>query len=482
MSDGGDRGGGRGGRGGRGGGGGHGGRGGPQGRGDPRGRPQGRLRPPGRGFDRWKKPKPVATKEEVKTILHLSEIDETELTIDQLVFGGDGMGRLDGIPVFVARTAPGDKVRVRLTERRPGYARAEVVELLEKGPGRQEPPCPHFERCGGCDLQHLDDATQLRLKAKAVVETLRRLGNVEAPPNLEVISGDVFGYRMRAQLHFGTNERGPTVGYHARGTGDLVAIDSCPILVEDIERLLPRLPRLLKDDPHTRIDLTAGDDGVVHSAPPVPALRHGEMTITVDTPEGPFEYLLDPRCFFQSHRQLTPKLVEVALGDFRDPEGEVFDLYAGVGLFALPLSKRYAKLTAVESDRTAVRYLRKNLKSVGAGDAATESVTVEHWIENLPKGAARVVADPPRTGLARKVRDLLLDRAPERITYVSCNASTLARDLKRLLLGYEIESLTLLDMFPQTGHMEQVVQLVRKVEESSEESESGAGADEEGDD
>lgn len=422
--------------------------------------------PSGRGFERWKKPKPVASKEEVETILRLSEIDEIELKIDQLVFGGDGMGRLDGIPVFVPRTAPGDRVRVRLTERRPGYARGELVELLEPGDGRREPPCSYFERCGGCDLQHLDEPTQLRLKAQAVVETLRRLGGVERPPNLKVVSSNAFGYRMRTQLHLGTHERGRTVGYFARGSNDLVPVDSCPVLVGDLERLLPRLPRLLVDDPHSRIDLAVGDGGVVHSAPPVPALPHGELTRTVETPEGTFEYLFDPRCFFQSHLLLTPKLVEVALGDFADPEGEVFDLYAGVGLFALPLARRYGKLTAVESDRTAVRYLRKNLKACGAGEARTESVTVEHWIDELPAGAARVVVDPPRTGLARRVRDVLLERAPRRITYVSCNASTLARDLKRLLLGYEIESLTLLDMFPQTGHMEQVVQLNRKLGES----------------
>ena len=141
-------------------------------------------------------------------------------------------------------------------------------------------------------------------------------------------------------------------------------------------------------------------------------------------------------------------------------------VYLAAAVVAVPLAKRYKKLIAVESDRTAVRYLRKNLKTSGARDFETESVTVEHWIEELPRHVARVVVDPPRTGLARKVRDVLLDRAPRHITYVSCNASTLARDLKRLLLGYDIESLALLDMFPQTGHMELVVQLVRKADES----------------
>lgn len=401
-------------------------------------------------------------REKLERARRFAEVEELELEIEKIIFGGDGLGRWEGLPVFVPRTAPGDRVRVRVTERKPGYARAEVIELLEPGEGRREPPCPYFERCGGCDLQHLEDDAQLRAKAESVVETLRRLGRVETPPEFDVVSGDAWGYRMRTQLHVGDTERGKAVGYYERGSNELVAIESCPILVPELEEILPRLALKLRDDPHRRLDLAAGDEARLTASPPVPALPQGPIEATVDTPEGEFTYVFDARTFFQGHRQLTPELVARALGEHGDPEGTVYDLYSGVGLFTLPLSRRYARVVAVDSDPTGSRYLKKNLRAAGASNVETEQVSVEHWIGKLPEGAARVLVDPPRTGLARKIRDVLLERRPERITYVSCNASTMARDLKRLLLGYEMESLVLLDMFPQTGHMEQVAQLVRK--------------------
>jgi len=162
----------------------------------------------------------------------LAGVDEVEVRIEKLVAGGDGLGRWEGIPLFVARSAPGDRLRVAITERRPDYGRGEIVEILEPGPGRREPRCPHFARCGGCDLQHLEDALQVELKAAAVLETLARIGGVELPGEPEVLAGAPWSYRLRTQLHVdpakepaGPGSQGPGVGYFERGSHELVPVD-----------------------------------------------------------------------------------------------------------------------------------------------------------------------------------------------------------------------------------------------------------------
>ena len=388
------------------------------------------------------------------TAERLALLDEVEATVEKLVAGGDGLARYDGIPLFVPRSAPGDRLRLRIVERRPDYGRAEILEILDPGPGRREPPCPYFERCGGCDLQHLEDRRQVELKAAAVRETLRRVGGVELPSDTEIVAGPMWGYRVRTQLHTRVVEGRTEVGYFERGSHDLVPVRSCPILRPELETLLPVLPERLGEDPPRRLDLLAGDDGPT-AAPVAGDLPHGEAGLEV----GDYTYLLDARCFFQAHRTLSARLVEVAIGPW---EGDrAVDLYAGVGLLSLPLAARYREVTAVEGDRIAARYARKNGAAYGFSGLRVENRAVESWVAALPPGVDRVVVDPPRSGLSPPVSKAILAAAPRRLTYVSCHAATLARDLKHLTKSYAVESARLLDLFPQSGHMEVVVQLGR---------------------
>jgi 23S rRNA (uracil1939-C5)-methyltransferase len=410
----------------------------------------------------------------ISAAVRLAELEELELTIEKLVAGGDGLGRFEGIPIFVARSAPGDRLRVRLAERRPDYARAEIVEILAPGPERREPPCPYFSRCGGCDLQHLGDAAQVRHKAAAVLETLVRLGGVQPPADLQVVAGDAWGYRLRTQLHVRGEgapgeEGGIEVGYHRRGSNDLVPVAACPILVPELERLLPELPGLLAEArpegaPPRRLDLAAGGEGVT-AAPVVEGLPHGPVTLTLDPPGlgdveggGALTYEYDARTFFQAHRGLIGELVARAVGPWTGEEA--FDLYAGVGLFSLPLARRYRKVTAVEGDRIAVRYARNNARANKITNLELVSRALDGWAPSLPAGTDRMIVDPPRGGLTLALRGAIMKAPPRRLTYVSCHPATLARDLRRLLSVYRLESLALLDLFPQSGHMEAVVQLV----------------------
>jgi len=376
--------------------------------------------------------------------------------IEKLVAGGEGLARFEGVPVFVPRSAPGDLLHVRISERRPDYGRAEIVEILSPGPDRRPDPVPELSLTGVCDLQHLNDGAQPRLKAQAVRETLEHIGRLTIPADAPVITGEPWGYRLRTQLHTEVDPvaGGVRVGYHARGTNDVIAVSRCPLLVPELEELLARLPAVLGPDAPRRLDLAAGDDGAVTVAPFVEGLPHGEVSTRV----GELTYAYDARCFFQGHRGLLPELVERTVGTW---EGELaIDLYAGVGLFSLPLGRRYKRVIAVESDQIGSRYARLNIRRNRLPNVELINKVVESWLPALPLGLDRLVVDPPRGGLSPRVRDVVMDRRPARLTYVSCHPAALARDLRQLQEGYRIESIVFFDLFPQTGHMETVVQLV----------------------
>jgi 23S rRNA (uracil1939-C5)-methyltransferase len=387
-----------------------------------------------------------------RRFVELAARDELDLDIEKIVAGGDGFGRFGGLPVFVARSAPGDRVRVRIVERRPQYARAEILEVLEAGPGRREPPCPHFSDCGGCDLQHLGDELQTELKVEAARETLLRLGGLSLPEEQSVFHSQAWGYRLRSQVHLESEPR-VRVGYFARGSNRLVEISQCRILAPELERFVLALHGNLGDRVPARIDVAVGDEGKVTCAPPVSDLPRGPVEIAV----GDHRYQYDARTFFQGHRGLLKTLVDVVLGHASGEEA--WDLYAGVGLFTIPLAARYERVQAVESDRVAVRYLMKNARR--AGNVHVEAVTesAESAVRRLPPGIDRVVVDPPRAGLGFRVRAELFDRHPREITYVSCHPAVLARDLKHLCRRYSIQRVDFLDLFPQTGHIEVVAQL-----------------------
>jgi 23S rRNA (uracil1939-C5)-methyltransferase len=392
--------------------------------------------------------------------LLLVGVEEAEVRVEKLVAGGEGLARLDGVPLFIPRSAPGDRLRVQIVERRPDYGRAEIVEILEPGPGRRPDPYPELSPSGACDLQHLRDDLQPVLKAEAVRETLERLGGIRLPQPVEVVTGEPWGYRLRTQLHTEVDPvtGGARVGYHARGSNDVVPLTQCALLVPALDELLATLPGRLGRQPPRRIDLAAGDDGTVTTAPVVEGLPHGDVSITV----GDFSYGFDARCFFQSHRGLLEKLVARTVGDW---EGEqAFDLYGGVGLFSLPLARRYGEVVAVESDANAARHARNNARRNKVANLEVVAQVVESWIPRLPSKPDRVVVDPPRGGLSAKIRRGITEKMPRRLTYVSCHPATLARDLRQFILAYEIESVVLFDLFPQTGHMETVVQMVARTE------------------
>ena len=337
-------------------------------------------------------------------------------------------------------------------ERRPGYARGEILEILSPGPGRRDPPCRHFSDCGGCDLQHLDDDLQTTLKVEAARETLLRIGGLELPSDQQVISGSAWGYRLRTQLQLESSEKGVGVGYFERGSRDLVKIAECRVLAPGLEGFVVGLGSRLHGDIPSRLDVTVGDGGAISCAPAVADLPRGDVLLTA----GEFDYHFDARTFFQGHRGLLEDLIECVVG--RESGDLAYDLYAGVGLFTLPLARLYGQVTAVEGDRIAARYLRKNARRARL-QIDVVAASVGSAVTKIPAGIDRIIVDPPRAGLGYRVRSDLFDLEARRLTYVSCHPAVLARDLKHLCRISELESIAFVDLFPQTGHLEVIAQL-----------------------
>lgn len=366
--------------------------------------------------------------------------DQVEIGIEKLVAGGDGLGRTDGLAVFVPFAAPGDRLRVRITERRGGFARARIVAVLRPGPGRIAPRCRHFGECGGCRLQHVDPAAQAAAKGEIVREALRRLGGIRWDAEIPVRTGPPYGWRSRGELR----RKAGRLGQLREGSHDFVAVDECPLLVPRAESLLEELAA----GPDGTVRFAVGDDGEVASDPTARVTRrvHG------------FAFEFGAGDFFQGNRSLVGDLVR-EVEDGRKG-GLAVDLYAGVGLFTLPLARSFREVVAVEGSAAAAQG-EANARANGVGNVRFVHRSVNAWLSSHEGPVPDlVVLDPPRTGAGPEVVARLASLAPVEMVYVSCDPATLARDLRGLVgAGYRVVSVVALDMFPQTAHVETVVGL-----------------------
>jgi 23S rRNA (uracil1939-C5)-methyltransferase len=390
--------------------------------------------------------------------------------VEKLVYGGAGLARQEGQVALVAFVLPGETVRVAIERRRSGILEAKLLEVIQPAAQRVEPRCPYFHRCGGCAYQHADYKFQLEQKGAILEEVLRRLGKL-TPPAVELIAGPPWGYRNRAQFHL---ERG-RIGYFEHGSRRLCAVERCPIASPQLNEALgalaamfrdPRFPRFVKslelftDETQVQLNVLETERPVARRffdwcAEQIPGLVSGALEYRV----GDDLFRVSGASFFQVNRFLIEGLVERALDG---AEGETaVDLYAGVGLFSLPLARRFRRVTAVESGGSAVRDLEFNAERAGLA-VTVRQASAELFLLGLAERPDFVLADPPRTGLGKSVvRELLRLGAP-RLTVVSCDPATLARDLAALTAGgYGLERLTLIDLFPQTAHLETVTHLRR---------------------
>ncbi len=414
--------------------------------------------------------------------------------IEKPVYGGDFLARDEGKAVFVPLVLPGEAARVEIVEDRAkrGYAKAELLELVTPSPERVAPPCPHFGSCGGCHYQHAAYEAELGMKQQILRETLER-GGVKAPDEIAVLAGEPWQYRNRIRVGFDA-EGNP--GYRSRRSHRIVPIRECPIaapvLVETAIAAAEFFKRYaLRSRPvelslfcdatgesvlasvfanpaasaHLTNDLDAlmAECGNVKGAELVE--QRGEQAHAIAQAgagslsyrAGNFDYRVDHGAFFQVNRWLIDLLIDCVV---RDAGGNLaWDLFAGAGLFARQLSARFARVVAVESAPAAVYALEANLE--GSTGESSPMPVLDFLRGNASGPKPDLIAmDPPRTGLGEETVSLLGRIAAPALTYVSCDPATLARDLRGLLqYGYAIESITLVDLFPQTYHLESVVHL-----------------------
>ena len=409
--------------------------------------------------------------------------------IDRLAGGGDGVGKLaDGRTVFVPRTAAGDLVEVADLRMYKRFARGQVGRLVEPGPGRVEPRCLHYDRdrCGGCQLQHLEYGRQVAAKRSFIGDALRRLGKLDVEDPEVVTDGEEFGYRTKVTLARG---KGGMLGLHREGEPDRTfALERCELMAPALQsvwaRLRPlqsRLPKelerlILRLDRTGEVHLiaeTSGQTGWTKAREFHEAL--GEVTIWW-RPEGGSPRVVaggDGRTaypatvFEQVNPAMGDQVRQWAVAQAGDVTGKhCWDLYAGIGETTVMLVERGATVESVEGDRRAVEVAVKHLAlrtsdpshPLGTGSGRAIAGKVEDAIGGL-RAPALVITNPPRVGMDPKAVDALAAARPGKLIYVSCDPATLARDVARLGAGWRVASVKGFDLFPQTAHVETVLVL-----------------------
>ena len=453
------------------------------------------------------------------------------LTIEKLIYGGDGLARLPaasdtdeargrGKAVFVPFVLAAEKIEAALTEQKPGFARAHADAILEPSPHRVQPGCQYFSRCGGCHYQHASYEHQLEIKKEILRESLRRMAKLELPFDIEVHPSPPWNYRNRSRLQVQVSPAF-AAGYFKMASHELLPVEECPISSPLINRGIAclwqsgragKVPDGVReveffassDDTQLLVDVRCAGvarraavrawaeelraamheiAGVVAFREPNPGDRKAgaqEILVAVGAAFLTYQiqqaaYRVSAGSFFQTNRHLTDELVKIVTsGQSGKLAGELaVDLYAGAGLFSTALACDFHHVVSVESSQTSSADLAYNQPSNGE----TVQATAEQYLAGVKNtgrvgnGAAfphvadkpdLVVVDPPRSGLGERVARSLETLGAPRVIYVSCDPATLARDLVPLLAaGYRVEQVHLVDLFPQTYHLESVVHLVR---------------------
>jgi 23S rRNA (uracil1939-C5)-methyltransferase len=416
--------------------------------------------------------------------------------IEKPIYGGAFLARLEGKAVFVPLTLPGEEARVRITNDRRGYATAEAEAIVNAASERVIPGCRHFGACGGCHYQHADYQAQLALKEAILLEAMQR-GHVEVTRAIDVHAGEPWGYRNRIRLAF---DAAGNPGYRGRRSHTVVPISECPIAAPLLVKAALAFADIARDFAmplqHTEISLFCNSDetelltSLSTSSQPdfafdefcgvfrerISALNGVEISVedrdsheseakarwgvpSLGYRAGGFNYRVDHGAFFQVNRWLVDALVDQVTGGYRG--ALAWDLFAGVGLFARRLATNFERVVAVESAPTALAALKQNLSGT-TGEAVQAETLAFLRGQNRARRPDLIVVDPPRTGLGAEIISQLADIRSPGLVYVSCDPATLARDLRALIdSGYAIESMTLIDLFPQTFHLETVVHLKR---------------------
>jgi len=363
------------------------------------------------------------------------EGDVITIEATELVAGGDALARVDGFPVFASNVFPGDTARVRLYEVKKGFAKGEMVEIVKPSAFRRTAPCPVADECGGCDWTALRLDRQLEAKRRILSESLRRIGkfDVATLPEIRTYPSPL-NYRLRSRLH----RDGDAVGFYAMRSNRVVPLArECEVVGIETARHAPTLEG----------EIWEVDDQLISD--------ERELTITVDA----YTWRLHTRAFFQVNRHLLATMLRLVTAHAARTVNRqhAVDLYAGVGFFTLPMARLFDRVTMIEGSALSARYAKMNVP----WNVKVVEAPVEQHIHRVAK-ANFTFLDPPRAGARQEVIAAVAERTMERITYLSCDPVTFARDAHRITAaGWRIASLDLLDLFPNTSHVETLASFER---------------------
>lgn len=378
-----------------------------------------------------------------------------EVEIERILPGGFGLAHADGKTIFVALAAPGDRLQIQIERQQGNVYFASLERILHPSPVRVEPPCPYFGRCGGCDFQQLSYDAQLDAKSSIIRDCLHRIGGLKNLPDFLVHgSPDQWHYRTRAtwQIDYDRKE----IGYYESGSRRVCDVVECAVLTPQLQKTLEHIRDARSQIPVELKHLeVVGGDQEVSLSPEFDVFKTQEIRATV---AGEI-YNFNARAFFQVNKELLNSILEFALEGFTG--ACAVDLYCGVGLFTLPLARRFEHVIAVEANNVATNFARQNLKHAGLDWVNVVTMPVAEWSRTVEDFHPELILlDPPRAGAESVVITRILELAPKNICYVSCDPATLARDLRKLLAGgYQLDELAGFDMFPQTHHIETIVRL-----------------------
>jgi len=364
-----------------------------------------------------------------------SALRTVDLKITDVAFGGKGVARENGKAVFIPFTIERELVSAKITREKKQFAEAEVVDLRQRSPYRVDPPCPYFGRCGGCAYQHIDYAHQLEIKTRQVRDVLKRIGKLDDVPMRPIIPSPLpYAYRNRVTVHAANG----VIGYFQRDSNRLIDVEHCSIAMEEVNRELADLRSHDVPDGHYTLRARSG-----------------------------------PRVFSQTNDGVANALRDLIVQLMPSNQELLVDAFCGAGFFAKALVGKFQRIVGIDWDRFAIAAAKEDASTKEtyiAGNVEEELVGAVHRTARGRLGSiaptlnpdkTALLVDPPAVGLSARLRKTIVDLAPATVIYVSCNPATLARDLAELRSRFKIESVTPLDMFPQTAEIEVVTQLQR---------------------
>jgi len=411
----------------------------------------------------------------------------TNLTIkvERAAHRGLFIGRHEGKVVMISGpTMPGETVEVAVANEKPDYISASVEKIIDPSPERVEPPCKYVGICGGCRYQHIPYALQVKMKEEILKDSLRRLAGIETELEEPIMRDIPWHYRLRAQ--FSVSEGG--VGFHKRGTNEVINVDKCLIMNREINEVIPKINAVIKQYKIKELHITGSESLIAKVVTRKKALSRsdagqlasslldcgisglhifvgeneplsfGDPFLTLDLLD--LKYTILPPSFVQCNWIVNTDVASFLTSHLQPLQGKkILDLFAGAGNFSLPLAGA-AEVTAVEGNANAIESGKRNvevnnIENYKVVKSPAEKFTSEERFDI-------VILDPPRPGLHKRLTKNVLNMMPERIVYISCNPATFARDLKKLSEKYELESVRMIDFFPQTFHIESLAFLKLK--------------------